>query len=102
MASHQVETIYGIRTVKSLSLDGLKRRQRDQRVAEVIEAHQAFDRLANGPQTMVTPLERLIYSGSFFFGCYMALSDPTGASDRRGGRFRHAFWPCRFADRSAG
>ncbi|MGA2213912.1 MAG: peptidase domain-containing ABC transporter [Bryobacteraceae bacterium] len=80
MASHQVETIYGIRTVKSLSLDGLKRRQRDQRVAEMIEAHQAFDRLANGPQTMVTPLERLIYSGSFFFGCYMALSDPAGAS----------------------
>jgi ATP-binding cassette, subfamily B, bacterial HlyB/CyaB len=80
MASHQVESIYGIRTVKSLSLDGLKRRQRDQRVADVIEAHQAFDRLANAPQTLVTPLERLIYSGSFFFGCYMALSDPTGAS----------------------
>jgi ATP-binding cassette, subfamily B, bacterial HlyB/CyaB len=80
MASHQVETIYGIRTVKSLSLDGLKRQQRDQRVAEVVEAHQAFDRLANVPQTMVTPLERLIYSGSFFFGCYMALSDPTGAT----------------------
>jgi ATP-binding cassette, subfamily B, bacterial HlyB/CyaB len=80
MASHQVETIYGVRTVKSLSLDGLKRRQRDQRVADVIEAHQAFDRLANAPQSMVTPLERLIYSGSFFLGCYMALSNPTGAT----------------------
>lgn len=80
MASHQVETIHGIRTVKSLSLDGLKRRQRDQRVAEVIQAHQAFDRLANVPQSMVTPLERLIYSGSFFLGCYMALTDPAAAT----------------------
>jgi ATP-binding cassette, subfamily B, bacterial HlyB/CyaB len=75
MAWHQVETIYGIRTVKSLALDGLKRKQRDERVADVIEAHQEFDRWANIPQTMVHPFERFIYSGSFFFGCYMALSD---------------------------
>lgn len=80
MASHQVETIHGIRTVKSLSLEGLKRRQRDQRVAEVVETHQALDSLANFPQTIVTPLERLIYSGSFFLGCYMALTDPAGAT----------------------
>ena len=76
MWAHQVETIYGIRTVKSLSLDGLKRSQRDVRVAEVIEAHQAFDRLANVPQTMVMPLERFIYAGSFFIGCYMVLTAP--------------------------
>ena len=78
MASHQVETIHGIRTVKSLSLDGLKRRQRDQRVAEVTEARIAFDRLVNIPHTLVVPLERLIYSGSFFLGCYMALTEPAG------------------------
>jgi len=77
MASHQVETIHGIRTVKSLSLDGLKRRQRDVHVAEVVEAHQALDRHANIPQTLVHPLERFIYCGSFFIGCYMVLSDPT-------------------------
>jgi ATP-binding cassette subfamily B protein len=80
MASHLVETVHGIRTVKSLSLDGLKRSQRDARVAEVVEAHQAFDRLANIPQTIVTPFERFIYSGSFFLGCYMALTDTTGAT----------------------
>ncbi len=80
MASHQVETIYGIRTVKSLSLEGLKRRQRDQRVAEAVEAHQELDRFANFPQTIVTPLERLIYSGSFFLGCYMALYNPEGTT----------------------
>jgi subfamily B ATP-binding cassette protein HlyB/CyaB len=76
MWSHQVETIHGIRTVKSLSLDGLKRSQRDVHVAEVIEAHQELDRLANIPHTMVTPLERFIYAGSFFLGCYIILSQP--------------------------
>ena len=80
MAAHQVETIYGIRTVKSLTLDGLKRKQRDERVAEVTEAHQAFDRVANFPQTIATPFERFIYAGSFFFGCWMALNDPSGSS----------------------
>lgn len=79
MWSHQVETIHGIRTVKSLSLDGLKRTQRDVAVAEVIEAHQALDRLANLPQTIVAPFERAIYAGSFFLGCYMLLTDKTGA-----------------------
>lgn len=78
MWSHQVETIHGIRTVKSLSLDGLKRSQRDVFVADVIEAHQALDRLANIPQTMVTPIERVIYAGSFFLGCYLLLSVPEG------------------------
>jgi ATP-binding cassette subfamily B protein len=80
MWSHQVETIHGIRTVKSLSLDGLKRNQRDVRVAEVVEAHQGLDRLANIPQTLAMPFERLIYVGSFAIGCYMILSDPTGSS----------------------
>jgi subfamily B ATP-binding cassette protein HlyB/CyaB len=75
MWSHQVETIHGMRTVKSLSLDGLKRSQRDVRVAEVVEAHQELDRLANIPQTIVTPMERMIYAGSFFLGCYLVLSN---------------------------
>lgn len=75
MSWHQVETIYGIRTVKSLTLDGLKRKQRDERVADVVKAHQDFDRLRNIPQTITTPLERLVYGGSFFFGCYMAMSN---------------------------
>jgi ATP-binding cassette subfamily B protein len=80
MAAHQVETIYGIRTVKSLSLEGQKRFQRDQRVATVIETQQDFERLSNWPQTIAAPLERLIYSGSFILGCYMALSDPLGTT----------------------
>lgn len=80
MSSHQVETIHGIKTVKSLALDGLKRQQRDIRVAEVAEAHQKFEHLANIPQTLIHPLERAIYCGSFFIGAYMAMSDPSGGS----------------------
>ena len=76
MGSHQIETIYGIKTVKSLSLEGSKRYQRDRLVASVVEARQDLDRLSNWPQTLVTPIERLIYSGSFLIGCYLALSDP--------------------------
>ncbi len=79
MGSHQVESIYGIKTIKSLSLEGLKRYQRDLRVAKVVEAHQDLERRSNWPQTLVTPLERLIYSGTFVLGAYMALTE-TGAS----------------------
>jgi len=78
MGAHQVETIYGIRTVKSLNLEGVRRQQRDQRVSEVVEAHNDFANLSNIPQTIVTPLERLIYSGSFLMGSYEALTDPAG------------------------
>jgi subfamily B ATP-binding cassette protein HlyB/CyaB len=80
MGSHQVESIHGIRTIKSLCLDGLKRYQRDLRVAEVVKSHQEFERFANIPRTLVYPLDRLIYVGSFIIGCYMALSDSTGAT----------------------
>jgi len=62
--------------VKSLSLEGSKRFQRDRLVATAVETHQDLDRLANWPQTIVTPIERLIYGGSFLIGCYMALTDP--------------------------
>jgi len=76
MGSQQIETIYGIRTVKSLSLEGLKRFQRDRLVAKAVETRRDFDRLANWPQTLVTPIERMIYGGTFLLGCYMALTAP--------------------------
>jgi ATP-binding cassette, subfamily B, bacterial HlyB/CyaB len=57
MGAHQVETVWGIRTIKSLALEGLKRHQRDQRVAEVVDARRRFGNLANLPQTIVNPFE---------------------------------------------
>jgi subfamily B ATP-binding cassette protein HlyB/CyaB len=75
MGVQQVETIYGIKTIKSLSLEGLKRYQRDIRVAAVVEANQNLDSRANWPQTLVMPLERLFYGGTFILGAFMVLTD---------------------------
>ena len=80
MGSHQVETIFGIKTVKSLSLDGMKRRERDQLVAESADAHLDYEFRQNWPQTLVMPLERLIYSGTFMLGTYMALQSGSTTS----------------------
>jgi ATP-binding cassette subfamily B protein len=80
MGSHQIESIHGIKTIKSLSLEGLKRFQRDRKVASVVEAHQDLDRRANWPQTLVMPLQRMISAGSWVLGCYMALTDTTGTT----------------------
>lgn len=65
MGAHQVESIHGIRTIKSLSLEGMKRKERDLKVAEAFKAHRDAEFLANWPQTIVRPLEMLIYIGSF-------------------------------------
>jgi len=80
MQSQLVETVYGIKTVKSLSLDGLKRVQRDRCVAEATDAQRDMDFMSNWPQTLVVPLERMIFVGSFCLGCYVALRDPSGVA----------------------
>jgi ATP-binding cassette subfamily B protein len=80
MGSHLVETIHGIKTVKSLSLDGLKRQQRDQLVAGVAEAKRDYEFMQARPQTLVLPLERLIYASTFVLGAWMALTGATDAS----------------------
>ncbi|MHB8726485.1 MAG: peptidase domain-containing ABC transporter [Casimicrobiaceae bacterium] len=74
--SHLVETIYGIRTIKSLALEGRRRREWDQRVADATAAHHAFGLMTNYPQTLSLPFERLIYSGCMAIGAYMVLMNP--------------------------
>jgi ATP-binding cassette, subfamily B, bacterial HlyB/CyaB len=72
------ETIVGIRTVKSLALEPQRRAQWDERVAETGKWRLAFARLANWPQTLVTPIERFMVLGTMMVGAYWALEDPTG------------------------
>ena len=72
------ETIVGIRTVKSLALEPQRRAQWDERVAETGKWRLAFARLANWPQTLVTPIERFMVMGTMMVGAYWALDDPTG------------------------
>jgi subfamily B ATP-binding cassette protein HlyB/CyaB len=74
--SHLVETIYGIRTIKSLALEGRRRREWDRRVADATAAQHAYGLMANYPQTLSLPFERLIYSGCMAVGAYMVLANP--------------------------
>jgi ATP-binding cassette subfamily B protein len=74
--SHLVETIYGIRTIKSLALEGRRRKEWDARVAESVSARHALGLMANYPQTFAMPFERLIYSGCMAVGAYIVLTVP--------------------------
>jgi len=78
--AHLVETIYGIRTIKSMALEGRRRREWDRRVAEATAAQHAFGIMANYPQTLTHPFERLIYIGCLAVGAYMMLANPEAIS----------------------
>jgi ATP-binding cassette subfamily B protein len=69
-----VETIQGMRTVKSLALEGRRRREWDLTVAESVTATTSMQQLANQPQTLLAPLEKLIYAGSLGLGAWLAIS----------------------------
>jgi ATP-binding cassette subfamily B protein len=72
------ETVFGIKTVKSLALEPQRRALWDERVAEAGKHRLALGRLANWPQTLVTPIERFMWMGVILLGAYMALSDQSG------------------------
>ena len=72
--AHLVETMYGMRTIKSLALEGRRRKEWDRRVAEAAAARHAMGLIANWPQTLTLPFQRLMYSGCFALGAYMVLS----------------------------
>ena len=72
------ETIFGIKTVKSLALEPQRKALWDERVAEAGKWRLAFSKLANWPQTLVTPVERFMWMGIILVGAYLALVDETG------------------------
>jgi len=78
--AHLVESIYGMRTIKSLALEGRRRYEWDARVADATATRYDLGALANVPQTMSLPFERLIYSGTFVTGAYLFLANPDGLS----------------------
>jgi ATP-binding cassette subfamily B protein len=69
-----VESLQGIRTVKSLALDARRRHEWDVRVAEAARLRLDEMRTANVIQTVTTPLERLMVSGVFALAVYLAIS----------------------------
>lgn len=72
------ETVFGIKTVKSLALEPQRRALWDERVAEAGKARLQMGYLSNWPQTLVNPIERFMWSGIILIGAYLALSDGTG------------------------
>ena len=70
-----VESIQGIRTLKTLALEPHRKAEWDSRVATVGELKLQAGRLANWPQTIITPIELFINRGVIMLGAYLALND---------------------------
>ena len=73
-----VETVHGIRTVKSLALEQQRRAEWDERTALAGELKLQAGRTANWPQTIIAPLESFIQRGVILIGAYIALNDASG------------------------
>ncbi|WP_158814057.1 peptidase domain-containing ABC transporter [Methylocapsa sp. S129] len=69
-----VQTIHGIRTVKSLALDTRQRHIWDVHTARVAKLRFAEGMAGNLLHSVVRPFERFAVSGSFAVGVYLALS----------------------------
>jgi len=69
-----VQTLHGIRTIKSLALDAKQRHMWDVHVARVSKLRIAEGEMATLIQSVVRPLERGAVTGSFALGVYLALS----------------------------
>jgi ATP-binding cassette subfamily B protein len=69
-----VQTIHGIRTVKSLALDARQRHIWDVHTARVARLRFAEGLTGNIVHSFVRPFERFAVSGSFAIGVYLALS----------------------------
>jgi subfamily B ATP-binding cassette protein HlyB/CyaB len=75
-SSVMVETLHGIRTVKSLALEPQQIEQWDERVATATEAKISVTGLANIPQTLIGPIEGFMQRGVLLLGAYIALTSP--------------------------
>ena len=75
-----VETVHGIRTIKSLSLEGNRKREWDERIAEVGHARLESGRIANWAQTFVNPIESFVNRGVLLVGIYIITASPAGTS----------------------
>jgi ATP-binding cassette subfamily B protein len=72
--AYLVESLQGIRTVKSLALDARQRHEWDVRVAAAVRLRLEEAQTANVIQTVVTPLERMMVSGVFALAVYLAIA----------------------------
>ena len=69
-----VETVQGVRTVKSLALEPRRRHGWDRHVASAVRLRRHAGALANLAQTMIAPLEKLMTSGVIALAAYGAIA----------------------------
>jgi HlyB family type I secretion system ABC transporter len=74
-----VESVAGIRTVKSLALEPQQREMWDQRTATASLWQQELGRASNVPATLVTPFENFMNRGVLLVGAYFALHGDTAS-----------------------
>ena len=79
-SAHLVESLHGIRTIKTLAVEGRRRREWDTLIAEVVESRYELGRASNVPRTFTMPIDRLVYSGSMLLGAWLVLEAPQLAS----------------------
>ncbi len=72
--AYLVETLQGIRTIKSLALDARRRQGWDVLVAKAADLRFDEGRTGNVMQTVILPLERLMTSGVFALAVYLAIT----------------------------
>ncbi|MCJ2043479.1 peptidase domain-containing ABC transporter [Methylobacterium sp. J-078] len=78
--SFLVQTLQGIRTVKSLALEPRQSHQYDVHVAEAAKLRIAEGNLANLIQSVIVPIDRFMQSGILAIGVFLAMSSKdTGA-----------------------
>ncbi len=69
-----IESLHGIRTVKSLALEPQQREVWDRRVADSTHTKMLTEKLVNWPQSIATPIEGFMQRGVFLVGVYWALA----------------------------
>lgn len=72
-AAYLTETVYGMRTIKSLALEGRRRMGWDARVGQAVWARFDLGRMSHYVMTLSSPFERLIASGSLIIGAALYL-----------------------------
>jgi ATP-binding cassette, subfamily B, bacterial HlyB/CyaB len=77
-ATVMTETVFGIRTVKSLALEPQRRALWDERIADAGKWRWRVAVISNWPQTIATPISRFMWMGVLLIGAYMAVNDRSG------------------------
>jgi len=73
--AYMVESIHGMRTIKSLALDARQRQGWDQRVAQSIRQRFAMGRLQNKVQSLTAPIEKITGAAVMSVGVYLVFND---------------------------